>query len=191
MTLTRVLVLAISLVSMLSLLAHAQEQSRVNKPVLDQQEKQAESRRMVLAQASVQPLVLPSGNNAWAIQVVSSRDKGGTRPFIGELRVTSEGMLVWSDGERSCGSNLSDEAMLALAKLVAGSGPWTHKGRSTVVDSMCTETTMILQRRQADGVARIYMVSWDDHSWKRLPADALALSETLNAQLMEQKACTR
>ena len=71
MTLTRVLVLAISLVSMLSLLAHAQEQSRVNKPVLDQQEKQAESRRMVLAQASVQPLVLPSGNNAWAIQVVS------------------------------------------------------------------------------------------------------------------------
>jgi hypothetical protein len=56
---------------------------------------------------------------------------------------------------------------------------------------MFTETTMILQRRRADGVARTYLVSWDDRSWRKLPLDALALSETLNAQLMEQKACAR
>ena len=175
-----VMSLAISLASTLpQTLGNQQSQSsRV------QQEKKDEKYPIVLnipSVVTVQPIALPAGDNAWAVQIVSRGGLDGSGR--GDLTLASDGILYWKGADGGCSRKLSDETMNTLTKVVlAAEGPASATERS--VSGMCGDcyvTAMILQQRTATGVVRASTAIWDDVSQAKIHADLITVYESLMA----------
>src|SRR5262249_43145068 len=124
---------------------------------------------------SVKPMELALGENAWAVQILS---RGG---FIGagrgSLTATSQGNLAWDGPGGSCSRMLSEPALQTLGKLVLSadaSASWNDVKLISVCGD-CYVTSMLLPRRERDGVERTYRLAWDDASEAQIPADALRI----------------
>jgi len=190
-----VMLLATSLIPTQSLVARAAQAAATNKPAAQAQQEKDANERVDLPDMNainLAPAVtLPQGENAWSIQILS---RGGlTGRGRGDLTVTSDGSLAWTSDVRSCGGKLPDDQLLEITKVVVTLGRLsTSKGTIPVGGCYdCYVTTMILQRREADGMGHRYAVSWNDTSYKQVPAEVLQLSETLMAQLLAHKGCER
>jgi hypothetical protein len=129
----------------------------------------------------VPPHSLPQGENAWVIHLLS---RGG---FIGtgrgDITVTSEGRLMSSGVEGRCTQTLTRDSVDALQTLVLSA--------TTLIDSNgpklsgvcidCYMTAIVLQRREAGGVERMYTAAWDDATEPLLSPDLMKLYEALIA----------
>jgi hypothetical protein len=130
---------------------------------------------------SLRPLELKPGENAWAVQIVS---RGG---FIGagrgNLTVTSQGGLTWDGPGGSCSRILPEHSLQTLSRLVvsADASPTWNVSKLIGLCSDCYITTMLMQRRERDGVERTYSLTWDDASDAQVPAAALKIYEAFIA----------
>jgi len=131
----------------------------------------------------IRSVVLPPGENAWAVQIISQG--GFTGAGRGNLIVASDGSIVWTNAEDSCSRTLEADTVAALTRLVgAANSPFPTAALAGFCGD-CYFTTMIVQRHEADGVTRTLTFSWDDATLGGLPSDAVKLYETL----MTHKGC--
>ena len=148
-----VMSLAISLVPIQSVYSLPQSESRPNQTSQTnrvQQEKKDTNYPMVLnlpSSVTVEPIALPAGDNAWAVQIVSRGGFAGSGR--GDLTLTSDGNLIWNGPDGSCSRKLPDETMSALTKVVlAAEAPASSTERAAAgVCADCYVTGMILQQR--------------------------------------------
>lgn len=131
---------------------------------------------------SITPISVPAGENAWAVQIVSSGGYSGKGR--GNLTLASDGILYWNGADGGCSRKLSGETMNALTKVVlAADLSVSSKEQSTVgFCADCYTTSMIVQHRGVAEVIRALRVHWDDSNQTTIPADILAVYEALMAQ---------
>ena len=178
--------LAISLVPTQSFVHLTQSGSGSNQTSQSsrvQKEKKEPAYPMVLnlpSTVTVEPVALPPGENAWAVQIVSRGGFAGKGR--GDLTLTSEGNLIWNGPDGSCSRKLSDETMNALAKIVfAVDAPPSSTERSPNLCADCYVTGIILQYRAGSGV-RAFSAIWDDPSQAKVSGNMIAVYEALMAQ---------
>jgi hypothetical protein len=152
-----------------------------------QQEKKEPTYPMVLnlpSTVTVEPIALPPGENAWAVQIVSRGGFAGSGR--GDLTLTSEGKLIWNGPDGSCSRKLPVETMNALTKVVLAvdaSPSSTERLPNMCAD--CYVTGIILQHRAGSGI-RAFSAIWDDPSQAKVSGNMIAVYEAL----MAQKGCT-
>jgi hypothetical protein len=178
--------LAISLIPTQSFVPLTQSGSGSNQTSQSsrvQKEKKEPAYPMVLnlpSTVTVEPVALPPGENAWAVQIVSRGGFAGKGR--GDLTLTSEGNLIWNGPDGSCSRKLSDETMNALAKIVfAVDAPPSSTERSPNLCADCYVTGIILQYRAGSGV-RAFSAIWDDPSQAKVSGNMIAVYEALMAQ---------
>jgi hypothetical protein len=181
-----VISLAISLVSIQSFYPLNQSESGSNQTSQSsrvQQEKKERTYPTVLnlpSTVTVEPIALPPGENAWAVQIVSRGGFAGSGR--GDLTLTSEGKLIWNGPDGSCSRKLPDETMNALTNLVlAVDAPPSSTERSPNMCADCYVTGIILQHRTGSGV-RAFSAIWDDPSQAKVSGNMIAVYEALMAQ---------
>jgi hypothetical protein len=130
------------------------------------QSEKEDSARRVAIQPGLPPEFAGAGNvglgpeaNAWAVQIQSRGGLDGKGR--GDLTVRSDGFMTWRAADGVCESKLSAEAMESLTQIVravSGAG-WGSYSPGLCYD--CYMTAVIVQRREPDGSARLYMAHWD------------------------------
>jgi hypothetical protein len=181
-----VMSLAISLVSTSSFFSLTQQGKDSNQKAQSyraQQEKKESKYPAVLNTPSgiiVQPVALPPGDSAWAVQIVTRGGFSGSGR--GDMTLSSDGLLVWNGTDGSCSRRLADEAMQAIAKVVidADSSAFSNFGSPAGMCADCYVTAMVVQRRSASAV-QVSSASWDDASREKVPADVMSIYESLMA----------
>ena len=181
-----VISLAISLVSIQSFYPLNQSEGGSNQTSQTsqvQQEKKEPTYPMVLnlpSTVTVEPIALPPGENAWAVQIVSRGGFAGSGR--GDLTLTSEGRLIWNFPDGSCSRKLPDETMNVLTNLVlAVDATPSSTERSPNMCADCYVTGIILQHRTGSGV-RASSAIWDDPSQAKVSGNMIAVYEALMAQ---------
>ena len=126
----------------------------------------------------VQPVALPPGDNAWAVQIVTRGVFTGSGR--GDITLSSDGLLVWNGPDGSCSRKLGDEALHAIAKTVldAESSAFSSGGSMMGTCADCYVTAMVVQRRSASAVD-VLSASWDDASRGKVPSDVMSIHESL------------
>jgi hypothetical protein len=98
--------------------------------------------------------------NSWAVQIIT---RGG---FFGkgkgDLTITSQGRLVWSEIKNQCNVKLRDDVLQMLTQTAFSADGSKWVGRQSRVCSDCYVTAIVLQRREGDGIGRMYIAYWDD-----------------------------
>jgi len=128
---------------------------------------------------SVTPVPLPSGDRAWAVQIVTSGGFSGKGR--GNLTLTSDGILLrdWPDG--SCRMKLSDETMKPLTEAVfAANAPNKSEQLMNNVCADCIVTAMLVTRRKSEGDETL-AVSWDDPNQSKVAADMFNIYQAVMA----------
>ena len=180
-----VMSVAISLVSIQSLYFAPQSgssSSRTPEKSRVQQEKKDATYPTILnlpSTVSINPVALPPGDNAWAVQIVS---RGGyTGSGRGDLTLTSDGMLIWDGEDGACSRKVPLETISAITKVVlsVGDSASFNELAPTGMCAHCYVTAMIVQRR---GVEDIVRASWDNVTQAKVPAALFAVYESLMAE---------
>lgn len=127
---------------------------------------------------------LPSGENAWGVQILS---RGGfTGAGRGDLTLTSEGRLTWSAADGSCGRTLSANLTQHLGSLILafndGAG-FNPPKPGECLD--CYISDFVIQRREAEGVIKTFRLVWDDSTGAQVQANVSKIC----AELIALKGC--
>lgn len=123
-----------------------------------------------------QPVQLPEGKDAWALQIVT---RGGlTGKGRGDVTVTSDGRVTCSPQNTPCALKQPDAT---LSQRVAAARP--SKWRSAAGGSCrdCYLTLFVLQRRKGNGAEKTYTLYWDDTTAASVPADVKAILRAVAA----------
>jgi hypothetical protein len=138
---------------------------------------------------TVRQVELSPEANSWAVQIISG---GGIRGVgNGDLTITSQGHLVWSERrtvnekENRCNVKLRDDVMQMLTQTVFSANGSGWGGPTTSYCSDCFVYAIVLQRREHDGIERTYVAYWDDSTDKNLPEELRKVYNTF----MTYKAC--
>lgn len=184
-----VMSLAISLVSVHNFYTHSQNgesarQAAQSYQGQQQQNKDVRNPKTLPNVPSVAPIGLPPGDNAWAVQILSSGGFSGKGR--GDLTLASDGILYWNGPDGGCSRKLNDETMNALSKVVlAADLTVSSREQEQAPVGFCADcytTSMIVQQRGVAEVIRALRVSWDDANRTKVPADILAVHDSLMAQ---------
>lgn len=129
---------------------------------------------------SVNPVPLPAGDRAWAVQVVTTGGFAGKGS--GNVTLTSDGTLQRFGPDGSCSIKLSAEAMKALTETVfAANSSYNTDGlvdRQICAD--CIVTALVVTRRKTGGDETLAS-SWDDTSQAKVAADLLTIYQAVMA----------
>ena len=128
---------------------------------------------------SVTPVPLPSGDRAWAVQIVTTG--GFTGKGRGNLTLTSDGTLLRDGPDGSCSMKLPDETMKALSETVFAANT-TNNSEELIkhVCSDCIVTAMVVTRRKSEGDETL-TASWDDPNQARVATDMLNIYQAVMA----------
>jgi len=123
------------------------------------------------------PQKLPDGDDAWALDLVTSGGFDGMG--IGQFSVNSSGMLTCSSTKHKCSDQLTATALNSLADKVkaAAAVPW----QVPVERGLCSDCVLFrlqLRMRQPDGSTKTLIASWDTAS-RGVPEQLRAISNTL------------
>jgi hypothetical protein len=178
-----VMSLAISLLPMNSLHSHREISSQTTQNYRVQQEnKDSRNPIMLPKRPAVTPIGVPAGDNAWAVQIVSSGGFSGSGR--GDLTLASDGILYWNGADGGCSRKLAEETMNALTRIVLAAD-LSVSSKDLLAGAFCADcyvTSMIVQHRGAAETISMARMTWDDPNQSRVPADFLTIYETLMAQ---------
>ena len=191
--LLRRLIVIISLIP--SCLCFAQEGANKTPPTSPAQKPETELQRPNSAQGQKPTVVLPAGMgafhkvelspeaNSWAVQIISRGGFDGTGK--GDLTITSQGRLVWDAAENQCNAKLGDDVlqMLTQTAFSANASKWVEQTSSVCAD--CYVTTIVLQRRERDGIGKTFIASWDDSTAGKISEELRKVYDTF----MTHKGC--
>jgi hypothetical protein len=162
-------------VLMLSYLCFAQESSNKTPPSSSAQKTETELQKPKLRPnlqvvdtapaipasfGSIQKIELSPEPNSWAVQILS---RGGIIGIgRGDLVITSRGFIAWTGVENQCNAKLGDDVLQMLTQTVfsASASRWDRTTGGFCAD--CYMSAIALQRREADGIERMYVAYWDD-----------------------------
>jgi len=117
--------------------------------------------------------------NSWTVQITS---RGGLAGIgRGDLTITSYGHLVWNGVENQCNVKLGDDALQMLAQTAFSVDASKWDGRKASFCADCYVTTLILQRRERDGIVRTYIACWDDSTAGKIPEELRKVYDTFMA----------
>ena len=98
--------------------------------------------------------------NSWAVQIITRGGFDGKGK--GDLTITSQGRLVWNEIRNQCNVKLRDDVLQMLAKTAFSADASKWVGQTSSICADCFQTAIVLQRREADGIGRMYIAYWDD-----------------------------
>jgi hypothetical protein len=129
-------------------------------------------------QVAVDAAALPSGKDAWVVQVVIGG--GFTGAGKGSVTVSSDGSVTCSPNvtpPAACDGGLTPELLKSLAESVREAKPekWRDFGQGGCFD--CYATTLALRRRGKGGAVQVFYAYWDDVNAGALPADVRRIYE--------------
>jgi hypothetical protein len=168
--LLRHLIVIISLIP--SCLCFAQEGANKTTPSSPDQKPETELQRPKSARGRNPTVVLPAGMGAfqivglspeadsWAVQIITRGGFAGKGK--GDLTITSQGRLVWNEIKNQCDVKLRDDVLQTLTQTAFSVDASNWFGRQSRVCSDCYVTAIVLQRREGDGIGRMYIAYWDD-----------------------------
>jgi hypothetical protein len=130
----------------------------------------------LFSQSQTPQLLLPDGNGAWLIQVVT---RGGILGTVqGDISVTSEGKFLCTKPDQGCPGNLKVPELQTLVEMI-------QPGRLQIFPvslcSDCITSTIVISRRDAMGSVHTYTATWDITTKSRLPADVMRIYDALAA----------
>lgn len=151
------------------------EASRIQHAAQVDKEKNQSDKTRLAPVGSPRPVMPADVEYAWSVQILSSG--GLTGAGRGNLTCTSEGTLA----DESCSKKLLPAAMKELEEIIlsfdrsVGSGNYI----STVRCFDCYTTTLVLNRREADGSVSTRTFVWDDSTQAQIPTGVAKLYEKL------------
>jgi hypothetical protein len=123
----------------------------------------------------VPPVDLPDGAASWVVQIISG---GGFSGAVTDALTISSGGSLTCPGSKA--KPLAPEAVQSLTQLVASVQPITPPLQETVsMCSDCSQTTLIIWRREADRNVKSIVTTWDEITKGRVPDDILRLYEEI------------
>jgi hypothetical protein len=123
----------------------------------------------------VPPVELPEAAASWVVQIFSGGGFSGANPDA--LTISSGGSLACPGSKAK---PLAPEAVQSLTQLVASMQPITPPLEKAVsMCSDCTQTTLIIWRREADRNVKTIVTTWDELTKGRVPDDILRLYEEI------------
>jgi hypothetical protein len=180
--------LALTILPMQPHFLFAQQASGSNQTVqkvpAQQDKKDSTNTTYVLNQprtVSVTPIPLPAGDNAWAIQIVSSGGITGTGR--GNVTLTSDGVLMRFGADGSCTRKLPAETIQSLSKTVFAAIKTNNSDGplDRLICPDCIVTAMVVQRREAAGDEITLTAFWHDASEAKVAVDLLNIYQTVIA----------
>jgi len=141
-------------------------------PTSPAQKPETELQRPNSAQGQNPTVLLPAGMgafqivglspeaNSWAVQIITRGGIAGKGK--GDLTITSQGHLVWNEIKNQCNVKLRNDVLQMLTQTAFSADASKWVGRQSRVCSDCYVTAIVLQRREADGIGRMYIAYWDD-----------------------------
>jgi len=122
---------------------------------------------------------LPPEANSWTIQITTSGGFAGKG--AGNLTITSYGHLFWDGVENQCNVKLGDEALQMLAQMAFSADASKWSGRTASYCADCIVTTIVLQRRERDGIVRTYSACWDSSTAGKISEELRKAYDTFMA----------
>jgi hypothetical protein len=121
--------------------------------------------------------------NSWAVQIITRGGFDGKRKD--DLTITSQGHLVWSALKNQCNAKLGDDVLQVLTKTAfsADASKWVWLPSKICFD--CSKTAIVLQRREGDGIVRMYIAYWDSGTARKISEELRQVYDTF----MTHKEC--
>jgi hypothetical protein len=129
---------------------------------------------------SVNPIPLPEGDRAWAVQIVTTG--GFTGKGRGNVTLTSDGTIQRFGPDGSCSIKLPDDTMKALTETVFAANS-TYNTDGSVDRQICADcivTALVVTRRKSGGDETLAS-SWDDATQAKVAADLLNIYQAVMA----------
>lgn len=117
-----------------------------------------------------EPAKLPKGKDSWVVQVVTRGGFAGRGR--GDVTLKSDGVVSCSPTVSDpCASTLAPASLEALSKLIASAEPKSWKDKPGGACRDCYVSLLALQRRDAKGRAKSYVVYFDDLTLAQMPEE--------------------
>jgi hypothetical protein len=128
--------------------------------------------------AQIPQMLLPDGNGAWVVQVVSSGGLLGTGS--GDFATSSEGKIVCNPDLR-CPKDFAASDFLSLVEAIQPSTPQVPALPAVSLCNDCIKRTITISRRDSMGVVRTYTASWDETTKSRVPQEVIRIYDAFVA----------
>jgi hypothetical protein len=117
-----------------------------------------------------EPAELPEGKDSWVVQVVT---RGGfTGRGRGDVTLKSDGVVSCSPTVFDpCAGALTPASLETLSKLISAANPKQWKDKPGGLCRDCYVILFALQRRDAKGRAKSYLVYFDDTTLAQMPEE--------------------
>ena len=124
-------------------------------------------------------LILPTGNNTWLVQVVSSG--GFTGNGTGNFAISSEGRVLCSLREMQCPEKFT---VALLTPLVEAIQPDRIPPIVRTVPNLCNDCitwTLTVRARSSSGVEQTYVATWDDLTRSQVAPELIRIFDAVVA----------
>jgi len=131
-----------------------------------------------ILQAQIPQMLLPDGNGAWVVQVVTS---GGILGIgDGDFASSSEGKLICKPGLR-CPKDFAVPDFMTLVEAIQPSTPLVPALPVVSLCSDCIKRTITISRRDSMGVVHTYTATWDETTKSRVPQEVIRIYDAFVA----------
>jgi len=123
-------------------------------------------------------LVLPAGNGAWTVQVVTSGGFLGTGD--GNFTISSEGKIACSS-EMRCPKEFKPSDLQPLVEIIQSATRPVPRPPLMSFCHDCITRTITISRRDSSGMLHAYTASWDDTTRGNVPQEVLRIYDVVVA----------
>lgn len=133
---------------------------------------------LALLLIQIPQIALPTGNDVWVVQVVTTGGLRGTG--IGNFAISSEGKVLCST-DLKCPDTFKGSDIQALVAPVFTASLPTPAPAGVSLCRDCITRIMRITWRDSMGVSHTYAVSWDETTTSSLPTDIVRIYDAVLA----------
>jgi hypothetical protein len=124
-------------------------------------------------------LNLPSGNDSWLVQVVSTG--GLTGKGAGNFTISSEGRVLCSLPEMHCPDRFAVSQFSPLIEVIQSGRIHPFRPTPPSFCNDCFTWTIIIRSRDSKGTLQTYTALWDDLSRPQVPPEIIRIFDAVVA----------